>query len=161
MTVQRTRRIIFLDIDGVVRSTRHDTAMAGKWHYNPDAVAWLNALTRSTGARLVLSSTWRSFGIQAMRHRLASWGIVAPLDSLTPVYSHTPDYTPCPRGIEIASWLGTRGRRGTAPDRFVILDDDMDMAHLLPYLVPIHRETGLTEHTTAIAFQRLIRQNGP
>lgn len=48
------------------------------------------------------------------------------------------------RGHEIDEWLTSHAIYKIK--RFSILDDDADMVHLIPYLVPCHGCDGLTKH---------------
>ena len=55
------------------------------------------------------------------------------------------------RGDEIQDWL----TRHPDVTQFVILDDDADMAHLLPYLVQTRTREGLTDEQTDEVIKRL------
>ena len=55
------------------------------------------------------------------------------------------------RGDEIHEWLELHPE----VTRFVILDDDSDMKHLLPYLLRTHPCEGLTDDITETAIKRL------
>jgi HAD domain in Swiss Army Knife RNA repair proteins len=48
------------------------------------------------------------------------------------------------RGIAIQAWLDERYERFGDVSRFVILDDNADMAHLIPHLVQSTLDVGLT-----------------
>jgi len=61
------------------------------------------------------------------------------------------------RGQEIQAWLD----RARAPiDGMVILDDEPDMLHLLPWLVQSSFKTGLTDAHLAAA-RRVLRRSAP
>jgi len=130
--------VIFLDFDGVVLCERayRRGRVNGQLVPEPSCVAALNRITRESGAQIVVSSTWRMFGEAKVRALLAEWGVEAEVIGITPDLSHRP-----PRGVEIQTWLA----RNPSPRSFVILDDDKDMGHLLPYLVRTSFSSGLTE----------------
>ena len=51
-------RIIFLDIDGVLNDLNFDSSNPGKF-FRPEAVQTLADIVHQTGAKIVLSSTWK------------------------------------------------------------------------------------------------------
>lgn len=154
--------VIFLDIDGVLNSHRFFLAR-GKhrpengepfWHHDvdPGAVATLNRVVQASGAELVLSSTWRLlWPLTEVSDLLRSRGLSRPLLDKTPewrtrrgnvvgVYGH--------RGDEIQAWLNAQPE---PPSGIAIVDDDADMAHLLPWLVQTDAVEGLTgAHVDAV-----------
>ena len=96
-------KVIFLDVDGVLVTSR---GLAGE-----DS-------TRRTGARLVLSSTWRDEAqcpgyLGALRAALAHAGVGGALLGCTPTAGHAS------RGAEILAWL----RDNPHHRRFAILED--------------------------------------
>lgn len=128
-------KIIFLDIDGVLnyydcwlRSENQNTQDV----WDEDCVNELNRIINETGAKVVISSTWRLY---------------PELDQLIEndigikegaIIGKTKDYLPiirsegtC-RGDEIQDWLDNTDE---VIESFVILDDDDDMRDLLPYLI--------------------------
>jgi hypothetical protein len=134
-------KLLFLDIDGVLNSIayfrRRDPITAQKCRdIDPDAVMLLNEVIERTGCSVVLSSTWRLFGLDAVRETLAERGFTGTLIGATPVLS---DNNPNRRGREILSWLKTSGERATV----AIVDDDTDMGPLLPRLVKTSTVDGL------------------
>lgn len=137
-------KVIFLDFDGVlinhkswyVRSGGHATG-------DPPCVVELNRITDLTGARIVISSSWRiGTSVAELRSILLSWGVTGKVIGKTPrllIESGTLCIAQ-PRGSEIQSWIDKCER----VERFVILDDDSDMGPLTPFLVKTKFETGLT-----------------
>src|SRR5687767_10572458 len=56
----RLMKIVFLDIDGVLNTRRSCHAQRGRPRpFDVDAISALNRVLRQTGARVVMSSTWR------------------------------------------------------------------------------------------------------
>lgn len=160
-------RIVFLDFDGPIiplmshKPTRR-SEMEKAW---PPCIAALNRITDTTGAKIVVSSTWRADGITKTKDRLTAWGATAPVIGLTPhLREQAAGSLICvqkPRGLEIASFIESYEKRGRGKvESFVILDDDADMEHLLPFLIQTPFDVGLTEADADKAIEMLIgRQN--
>jgi len=143
-------KVIFLDIDGVLVTGDHLIALkdAGQdsydrsdddrifHHFNPDTIRELNRITNKTGARLVISSTWRFNGKDRIRALFKERGIQGHITGMT-------DLQPSPkdsRGYEISDYLH-RHRIET----YIILDDDSDMRpDQMDRLVKCDFKTGLT-----------------
>lgn len=144
-----TRSTIFLDIDGVL--TNHAT---GFRYGDAMCVALLNFITFTTGAAIVVSSTWRHDpDIAAM---LASWGVTGEVIGITPDMSHARHSgiaVAVERGTEIARWIAQNDPKGP----FVILDDDNDMGDLSRYSVRTDSQKGLQRNDAVMAV--LMLQN--
>jgi len=126
-------KLIFLDFDGVLT-----TRKTGYNFGDPAAVRALNYITGRTGAEIVVSSTWRYFGLKKIIETLAAWGVTGSVRGLTGGFLPT-------RGDEIAAWLKEYKDMGIEPEKFVILDDDSDMGSLALYLVKTSTEDGLQD----------------
>lgn len=136
-------RVIFLDIDGVMNRTgyrpRGESQGLRSW-IEPELAARLVALARRVGARLVLSSDWRSSAdLHGLRAELAAAGIDTPLVGTTPVI-------PGERWREIRAWLD---EHAVDEDACVIVDDLWDMGPLAPRFVRISPLAGLDEAAAA------------
>jgi hypothetical protein len=168
-------KLIFLDFDGVLNSTpwytrRKQSQATGEMRsIDPAAVGLLNQLVDRTGAKVVVSSTWRMGGLHFVRTVLAERGFCGKVISITPqlcdgdgrielvraaklspkelIVSVSP-----PRGLEIQHWLD---ERDVKPEGIVIIDDDADMAHLSPFLVKTNFEDGLTQENVEDAIMKL------
>ncbi len=143
---QKTKdKIIFLDADGVMNGIRNwPLTGAPRWWIDPKAVTRLNNLTKRSGAKLVISSTWRRFwDVPSILKRA---GVVAP------VVGETPYLPGRERGIEIRAWLSQH------PDveSYVILDDDSDMGELVDHLVLTDWDLGIQDKHVEMAFRRLL-----
>lgn len=157
------RPVIFLDVDGVLNSIDYAercNAEGRRWgghHFiDPAAVARLDALVRATGARVVVSSSWR-IGTRTwkLQRLLAEKGFTGRLDGRTPIlrpWRGGRGRTRIERGDEIACWMS---QHGIEAERVVILDDDSDMAHLAPRLVRTAHGLGLTDGDVALALALL------
>lgn len=160
-------KIVFLDIDGVICTDA--SILKPKIPYPPDfhipfrygwdqfsasCVSRLNKITEATGAKLVISSTWRlachtDEEFKYLIDYLHSQGIKANIIDKTP--SHL-EYSGLwgsgmerikGRGKEIQEWLDTW--KGEKVESFVILDDDNDMEHLSDFLVLTSESRGLQD----------------
>jgi hypothetical protein len=122
-------KIIFLDIDGVLNSDRTPNPRKFPYIVDKELLERLNGLLALTGAKVVLSSSWRCdpVGLLAAKY----WKV-----PFTYVCSDKPK---SPRGKEILNWLSDH------PDvtRFAIIDDEDDGLDDLPIFQPSSR-TGLT-----------------
>ncbi len=152
-------RIVFLDFDGVLNSRALvERAPApdaiGLDLLAEEAVARVERLCVEGGAGIVVSSTWRlTFDRAALEGLLRAKGLRrAPVLDVTPMIPYKRG-----RGQEIQAWLD----HARAPiDGMVILDDEPDMLHLLPWLVQSSFETGMTDAHLAAA-QRILQQSAP
>jgi len=105
-------RYLFLDIDGVLNDSgwinaKHPiTVGETPWwrqyeHINPAAVERLNRITDATGAKIVISSTWRqgAGSTEAMQQILYPRGVTGEIIGITPLHPQRV------REIEIFQWL--------------------------------------------------------
>jgi hypothetical protein len=151
-------KVIFLDIDGVLCTTRAHVAYATGLlmrHYDPTCTRILARLCRETSAKIVLSSTWRlTFNLSHMDALLMNAGFEdvpwhqawrTPDLSTSRMYG---DLTDTKRGDEIERWMSQHGR----PERYVIIDDDTDMLESQkPYFIQTdtHEGFGFKEYEKA------------
>lgn len=136
-------KIIFLDIDGVMNSFRTAIAYDGYGYLgseghkcDPVAIAMLQRLCKETGAKVVISSTWR-IG-RAHIEDFAFLGV--PVIDMTPVLSN------CIRGDEIYHWLElTNDASEDKVTHYIILDDDSDMLESqMPNFIKVDHNTGFS-----------------
>lgn len=134
-------KVIFLDIDGVMASTRSCVALGGyphpprdDWHFfDPVAIGLLSRVVRKTGAVCVLSSTWRGFidGTLQLSQTLR----VPIIDKTRWTIGHEK------RGLQIQDWLDAHPQ----VEAWAILDDDSDMLeHQMDRFVKVDYEEGLS-----------------
>jgi hypothetical protein len=135
--------IIFLDIDGVMNSTkdRFSTRLEND-------IYWirLKRLVDETNSAIVLSSSWRmgNSGRDIVHKRLQQFGM--DFIDVTPIFSGQH------RGREIADWLSRH-----EVESFVILDDEGDMDELVDHLVKTDMNVGLQDNDVDKAIS-LLRQ---
>lgn len=144
--------VLFLDIDGVLNSARWMLKQPKTTNFirelDRKAVALLAEIIARTNAKIVVSSSWRvMYAMSVLRDIFIESGFPAPCPIIgaTPTWCHTPDGVERVRGHEIQSWLNSSAEDATVErvEEFAILDDDSDMAHLLPKLVQTDFENGL------------------
>lgn len=166
------RKIVFLDIDGVVNHERWYNETKGRsGDFDPRAIELLNQL-EDIGAEVVISSSWGESGIKPLQ----DVGLKLPIIGCTEHYYQ--DWL-C-RGNEIEKWLVTNlggmcTKYGCDRDtgepyyrkhyneedtdyEYVIFDDDTDM--LLGQkdnFIQTNRETGITQEDIDRAVQILTR----
>lgn len=121
-------KIIFLDIDGVLNVYCEGRDVFGcTFHKHfEDNLRWI---IEQTGAKIVISSTWRYSGLKVMQEMWISRDLAGEVIDITPnevdvVKRGTCEfYDLVERGHEIQQWLDDR----TDVDSYVIIDDDNDM----------------------------------
>jgi hypothetical protein len=121
--------VIFLDIDGVLNTPSYAVQAHAMWKrtkgwfksrdkygqvFDPMACACLEYLVDTTGAKVVISSTWRKSGLQVMKNMFIDRGIGITVIDITPE-------TELIRGLEIEKWLYEN-----PVANYVILDDNND-----------------------------------
>lgn len=132
--------VIFLDIDGVL--IRHSSNAHDFEDAPCDALRYL---VNWSGARIVISSSWRGF--PHLYHELRRHNLLGSVIGDTPDLVRTTGngvLAATTRGDEIAAWL-----KDHKPyvQGFVILDDEADMGKLKPWLVRTDGYVGFTmEH---------------
>lgn len=142
-------KVIFLDIDGVMNhlGTGGDRRRGLVSWLDPGNVAVLNEIVRSTGAVVVLSSSWRlTMSLTALQEAFAEAGCVARLVGITP------DIDQRRRVREISAWLA---QQVEPPARYVIIDDEYEMDALPGKLVKTSRLHGLTARELPEVLARL------
>ena len=141
----KPRRVIFLDIDGVLAPIR-------RWDrygdLDPACIQVLNQIVARGGADVVVSSTWR-YGktVAELQAILATQGFTGRVLDRTPTGVPGAD-----RGEEIAAWLAEHAVAG-----YVIIDDHADMGSLRTRLVQTHPAHGLQPADAPRAIAVLIR----
>lgn len=117
-------------------------------HENVDerAVARVQKIIDATGAKVVISSTWRLLNsLSKLQQLLKAHGLSGEVIGVTPRGDRGE------RGDEIQTWMDKNG----PIESFVILDDDSDMAHLMDKLVQTSFDTGLLDEHVEAAIKML------
>lgn len=182
-------KVIFLDIDGVLNSQdwyvyRRDNipmdSVQGQYpfyEFDPRAVERLNRIIAETGAKIVVSSSWRSGeSVESLQKLLDSVGVKGEVVGLTPhlwckrPYPDSDGYR-VPRGCEIDWWLDNHGEfqrinwskeeqikylQLSKVKNYIILDDDSDMLYgQREHFIRTGHDTGLTDELADLAINIL------
>ena len=139
------RRVIFLDIDGVLAPIR-------RWDrygdVDPACVQVLNEIVARGAAEVVVSSTWRHGKTVAdLQQMLEAHGFTGSVVDKTPTGA-----VGLSRGEEIAAWLAEHTAGG-----YVIIDDHVDMGELRAHLVQTQPAHGLQPADVPRAMAVLMR----
>lgn len=118
-------KVIFLDIDGVLNviPKSHDD-FGGTFH--EDFVENLRRIIDETGAKIVISSSWRFSGLEWMQKMWQFRNLPGDVIDVTTAFADKKlnlNYWDVVRGHEIKVWLDAH----TDIENYVILDDDLDM----------------------------------
>lgn len=130
---------LFLDVDGVLN--RCDKSPS---RLEFDLLANLARIVAATDCGIVLSSTWRLNPSALEELALAFEACGLAIAGMTPDLcglSESGIFMAKERGEEIQAWMNENG----TPERFCIIDDSSDMAHLRMHLVQTDSFEGLTE----------------
>ena len=156
-------KIIFLDIDGVLNnaidSEHHQFHKEGYYFFSKERVGHLNYILGQTGAKIVVSSTWRLGKTVSELQALCKWmGIEGEVIDKTEYLKD--NYTL--RGNEIYKWIEDNedllGKRGYDFLEYVILDDESDMLlWLKDHFVNCDGEIGLT-HSNAYQAVKILNR---
>lgn len=141
-------KVIFLDIDGVLCPPKSYANCVGSHAApQPECIEALNAILEATGARLVISSSWRLEGIMFMREWLRQYGVTAHVLGCT-------EWPPLEtRGEEIGNWLSECPR--DMVDYAVLDDDEAGMDLVAHRLVQVQGHRGLCMDDAARAIAML------
>jgi hypothetical protein len=142
-----TRRVIFLDIDGVLAPIRSWDRYGD---LDPACIRVLNEIVAGAGADVVVSSTWRhGKTVAELQEMLEGEGFTGCVIDKTPTGAPGAD-----RGDEIAAWLAEHAVGG-----YVIIDDHGNMGELRTELVVTHPARGLQPAHAPRAIEILKRPN--
>lgn len=150
-------KLIFLDVDGVLNNNKTRTVTFDGWCFVDDyLVKRLKRIVDATGARIVLSSTWRigwnredesknEVYFNQLRDKLKEYGMEI-WDALPlPLRPH--------RHYSISLWF--EQHKDIDVESFVILDDWKDMGIYRDHLLWIDSIDGLTDQDVEDAIKML------
>ncbi|KKM28010.1 hypothetical protein LCGC14_1569000 [marine sediment metagenome] len=145
-------KIIFLDIDGVLNTISNWGSRPIEKRFSSECVAALNRITEYTGAKIVISSSWKNImGYQELSDLLHSVGIKGEIVGKTSLVKLSGG----PRGEEIEKFICEYRKSEYDVSSFVILDDNTDMGSISSHLVWCDPETGLTKELADIVIRKL------
>ena len=156
--------IIFLDVDGVFNCQTFYRERHKRWkeegypkeatleeyyqnQFCKERIGWFNDLVEEIDATVVVSSVWRSHGVEKLQAIFDSVGGTFKVFDITPITGYE-------RGTEISKWL----KDNITPEkygihyfdfyRYAIIDDDSDMLlDQAPHLFLTDNYSGLTPNT--------------
>lgn len=144
-------RYVFLDFDGVINTRRHKMALYNNRQplrdeygpfFDPEAVENLREIVTTTNAGIIVTSTWRYKGIDAMHELWVRRKMPGMLVDVTPSVPVAFLYT---RGMEINTWLASNAPDDPLGYRYTIIDDGVDfLPEQADNLVTTNPEVGLT-----------------
>lgn len=144
-------KIVFLDIDGVLNSddwyksgeakkAYEKTKIVSDYHFDPNAWKLVEKLLIETGAKIVLSSSWRNYNLEATLNDFKGTNFEVLNKYIVGI---TPRSALRHRGNEIKTFIETTDIK---IDKYVIIDDDTDFnTEQLPYFVRTDWFHGITE----------------
>lgn len=131
-------RVLFLDFDGVL-NLYPNPSRSGVFHkpcmYNLEML-----LKRMPDVKIVVSSSWRTYGLDAMKDILKSNG-VDPRKVIDITGHERTDSKEGHRGYHIQCWLD----RNPSVKTFAIVDDNGDLGPLVDKLVKTNKYSGLSQ----------------
>ncbi|MFA5068205.1 MAG: HAD domain-containing protein [Candidatus Izemoplasmatales bacterium] len=122
-------KIIFLDIDGVLNvycQGRDQYGCTFHKHFEDN----LRYIIEQTGAKIVISSTWRMDGLQKMQQMWKDRKLAGEIIGITPTVADIVEkgtfefYDQVERGHEIQQWIDEHIDQ---VENYCIIDDDNDM----------------------------------
>ena len=149
-------KVIFLDIDGVLNTKwwytqidRNTPKDKYGYTFDPRSVANLKKIIDETGADIVISSSWKSFGLTELEEMWQDRGLPGFVIDVTPTPAIRNN-----RGDEIDAWL----EECRTECQYVIIDD-LDAynfnEHQIPRLLVVNPFNGLDEDTAKRAIDLL------
>jgi hypothetical protein len=169
-------KIVFLDIDGVLCTNKsvkepklpfpddfHMPFRTGWDRLDQECITRLNKITKESGAKIVISSSWRvscenDRQFKYLTDYLYSEGVEAEIIDKTP--THYPEHESpwgvgeriTNRKIEIQQWLKYTSE---AIESFIILDDDHDMDNLSSSHICTDESIGIQDYDVEKAIRIL------
>jgi hypothetical protein len=166
-------KYIFLDIDGVLATPKSIEGVSGEWKIEDEKQELLKQIIKLTGAKIVLSSSWRKWDLETTKEFMKEEGFwfADLIIGVTIRAYHYIDRTnkihlSIPRGVEIKQWIDTNihsdnGKNWEQKElgvdyQYVILDDDSDMLYTQrKNFVRTNSKEGLTQEDCVDAIRIL------
>ena len=149
-------KIIFLDFDGVLNTEHYQGLLQyqGKpWQdeygafFDPKAVKQLKRIIDATDADIVIESSWKYLGLDAMKELWEVRNLPGTIIDITPSLLGKN------KGVEIASWLSKYAKQDI---RYVIIDDEyVILDSQLPHFILTNPYEGITEEQANRAISML------
>ena len=139
-------KIIFLDFDGVLNTEHYQDLLQYQdkpWQdeygafFDPKAVKQLKRIIDATDADIVIESSWKYLGLDAMKELWKVRNLPGTIIDITPSLLGKN------KGVEIASWLSKYAKQDI---RYVIIDDEyVILDSQLPHFILTNPYEGITE----------------
>jgi len=149
-------KIIFLDFDGVLNTEHYQGLLQSQgkpWQdeygafFDPKAVKQLKRIIDATDADIVVESSWKYLGLDAMREMWIARDLPGKVIDITPSLLGKN------KGVEIASWLSKYAKQDI---RYVIIDDEyVILDSQLPHFILTNPYEGITEEQANRAISML------
>lgn len=149
-------KILILDFDGVLNTEHYQGLLQyqGKpWQdeygafFDPKAVKQLKRIIDATDADIVVESSWKYLGLDAMKELWKDRNLPGTIIDITPSLLGKN------KGVEIASWLSKYAKQDI---RYVIIDDEyVILDSQLPYFILTNPYEGITEEQANRAISML------
>lgn len=152
-------KIIFLDFDGVI-------TIPPTWILNANKIKLIKKLVEETGAKIVVSSSWRSDNVEDTIKSITGYTKKCPKTKMLywladNIYDVTPwnsakNFKGSGRGGQIQTWLDNHSKE---VENYIIIDDDGDMLDSqLYHFIQTDYQTGFTEHEYELAYRVLMNK---
>jgi hypothetical protein len=155
------KKIIFLDIDGVLRTHKSDLEWSNKLAtpifkgvdrlFDKNLVDNLNEVIYLTDAKIVITSNWRIYlSLEELQKIFKQRGVIGEVIGKTGL-GHLKAGCPIPignRGLEISDWLDRNPAR-----KFIIIDDQVsDIINIFPSwkIIKVNPQVGFVEVEKAL-----------
>ena len=135
-SVRVEMKVVFLDIDGVLNCETTPNPRNFPYYIDSGLIPLLHKLIATTGAEVVLTSTWR----------YDPAGVFSARNQGIPFIDTTPDLSGEARSREIIAWLEAHPE----VERYIVIDDEDDELDALPLFQPL-RSTGITDELVEAA----------
>ena len=149
-------KILFLDFDGVLNTEHYQGLLQyqGKpWQdeygafFDPKVVKQLKRIIDATDADIVVESSWKYLGLDAMKELWEVRNLPGTIIDITPSLLGKN------KGVEIASWLSKYAKQDI---RYVIIDDEyVILDSQLPHFILTNPYEGITEEQANRAISML------
>lgn len=149
-------KIIFLDFDGVLNTEHYQGLLqyqSTPWQdeygafFDPNAVKQLKRIIDATDADIVVESSWKYLGFDAMKEMWIARDLPGKVIDITPSLVGEN------KGVEIVLWLSEYGKQDT---RYVIIDDEyVILDSQLPHFILTNPYEGITEEQANRAISML------
>lgn len=165
-------KALFLDFDGVLNHRKwiadvnakcdeenlpiHELIKNQFRELDAVCVARINKIVEATGAKIVVSSTWRlGRTVKQLQELLDKNGFIGEVIDTTP-HLVIPGVASVRRGPEIQAWFDEAKKEGLWEiESFVIIDDESEMEPFLDKLVKTSFEAGILDEHVELAIKML------